>query len=237
MQNRLDNPDQIVLASGLELDMFSDQTSLNNYVLAGHPMPDDVAQSKFLEVFKNHVVEIDDTDMEHGFVYGKFASEIQDVFGENSNLTLVDGSSIKVKRVDSRDEFTYDVLMDINILQNKKLLDELYDGTTTSPYERKYLLGDVVVKDVKCEVKFTPKFKSENNTDLVYDVSYTVVGGEYNVEWSKIVYAYNGQVKVLPLSETRTSTYDLPYISKGVEVKPLSSITSEILLDELKNLL
>ena len=54
---------------------------------------------------------------------------------------------------------------------------------------------------MKCEVKFTPQFKNEQHldTDLVYDVSYTLAGGEYNIEWSKIVYAYNGQVKVLSL--------------------------------------
>ena len=129
MQNRLEHPNQIVLDSGLELDMFSDQTSLDNYVLAGYPRPDDVGQSKFAQVFKNHVVEIDDTDMEHGFVYGKFASEIQNVFGENSTLTLVDGSSIKVKRIDRRDEFTYEVVFDIHLNQNKDLLKSLYNGT------------------------------------------------------------------------------------------------------------
>ena len=235
--NRDEHPSAIRLAYGISLDMFPDQTSLDNYVLAGYPKPDEVAQSKFAQVFKNHVVEIDDTDMEHGFVYGKFASEIQNVFGENSTLTLVDGSSIKVKRVDSsgKDEFTYEVVFDIHLNQNKDLLKFLYGGTST--YEKKYLLANIVVKDVKCEVKFTPKFTSENNTDLVYDVSYTVDGGEYNVEWSKIVYAYNGQVKVLSLPNTRTSTYNLPNTSSSESNKALSDIKGEIVLDKLGNLL
>ena len=97
--------------------MFSDYTSLDNYNHAGYPQPDTAAQNKFSEVFKNHVVEIDDTDMEHGFVYGSFLYKIAKVFGDMRNITLVDGSSIKVKRVFSgRDEFTYGVLMDINII-------------------------------------------------------------------------------------------------------------------------
>ena len=72
---------------------------------------------------------------------------------------------------------------------------------------------------------------------MVYDVSYTVVGGEYNVEWSKIVYAYNGQVKVLPLPEIRTSTYDLPTTSRSESNKALSSIQGEVVLDMLGDLL
>ena len=120
MQNKNKHPGLITLAFGLSLDMFSDYTSLDNYIHAGYPQPDAASQNKFSEVFKNHVVEIDDTGMEHGLVYGRFLDKIAKVFGDMRNITLVDGSSIKVKRVTSgssgRDEFTYEVLMDINII-------------------------------------------------------------------------------------------------------------------------
>ena len=116
MQNKNRHPGLITLAFGLSLDMFSDYTSLDNYIHAGYPQPGAAGQNKFSEVFKNHVVEIDDTNMEHGLVYGRFLDKIAKVFGDMRNITLVDGPSIKVKRVEGRDEFTYEVLMDINII-------------------------------------------------------------------------------------------------------------------------
>ena len=95
---------------------------------------------------------------------------------------------------------------------------------------------------MKCKVKFTPRFRNEQqlDTDLVYDVSYTVVGGddvEYDVEYNKIVYAYNGQVKVTSLPQTRRIKYKLGTISKETRSNPLSSITQEVILNNLGQLL
>ena len=103
-------------------------------------------------------------------------------------------------------------------------------------------MGNATIKDVKCEVKFTPRFIDEQqlNTDLVYDAVYTVVGGddvEYDVEYNKIVYAYNGQVKITSLPQTRRIKYKLGAISKETQSNPLSNITQEVILNNLGQLL
>ena len=239
LTNSKNSPSPIELASGLHLDMFSDQTTLDNYIVAGYPSPDGEAQGKFQQVFKNHTFDIgDDGPIEHGFVYKKFSDKMGSVFGDANAISLVDGSSIKVNRVSNRDEFTYEVLFDIYLNQNKNLLESLYDGAPTSNYERKYLLANAVVKDVKCTFKSIPHFTSDSNTELVYDVSYTVDRGTYNVEYNKIVYAYNGKVKVVSLPETKYTAYTIDYdISIDKAGEPLAKLRTEIVLDKLGELL
>lgn len=237
--NSKNSPSPIELASGLHLDMFSDQTTLDNYIVSGYPSPDQDAQGKFQQVFKNHTFDIgDDGQIERGFVYKKFSDKMAGAFGDANSISLVDGPSIKVKRVSNRDEFTYEVLFDIYLNQNKDLIESLYDGTSTSDYEQKYLLANAVVRDVRCEVKAIPHFTSDSNVELAYDVTYTVVKGTYNVEYNKIVYAYNGKVKVVSLPETKYSTYTIDYdISIGKDGEPLAKLKTEIVLDKLGELL
>ena len=87
-------------------------------------------------MFKNHTFDIgDDGQIEHGFVYKKFSDKMDGVFGDANSISLVDGPSIQVNRVSNRDEFTYEVLFDIYLNQNKDLIESLYDGTSTSDYE------------------------------------------------------------------------------------------------------
>lgn len=70
----------------------------------------------------------------------------------------------------------------------------------------------------------------------MYDVSYTLAGGEYDVEYNKIVYAYNGDVKVLSLPESRKVKYGLSSTTIAAESQELASLRTEIVLDKLDDL-
>ena len=57
-----------------------------------------------------------------------------------------------MRRIDQVDTFTYTVWMDVRIFQDKTWLKNNYE------YDKQYVLANAVVKDMVCNVKFTPRF-------------------------------------------------------------------------------
>ena len=58
----------ITLASGLALDMFTDETTMQSYVRGAPNEPSNEDKAKFSQIFKNHIVEVKDAGMEWGRV-------------------------------------------------------------------------------------------------------------------------------------------------------------------------
>ena len=109
---------------GQYLDMFTDNASLNNYIIANNGLSMDSNECvKFSQIYKNNLEDIDESNMADGNVYGYLTGKINETFGNNSNVLVADSPSIVVNRITSAgndvDTFTYNVLMDVHIMQNK----------------------------------------------------------------------------------------------------------------------
>ena len=78
----------------LYLDMFTDAESLDNYVIANNLEIDSDDCVKFSQVFKNNLVDIDESNMVGGNVYCHLSDNITRTFGINSNILVVDSPSI-----------------------------------------------------------------------------------------------------------------------------------------------
>ena len=91
------------------LDMFGDSTSLDNYMLASKLDVDSDACKKFLQVYKNNILDIDTSNMSVGNVYDYLSEHITDAFGQKSYIFTADRPSIEVRRIDQVDTFTYTV--------------------------------------------------------------------------------------------------------------------------------
>ncbi len=74
--------------------MFTDAESLDNYVIANNLEIDSDDCVKFSQVFKNNLVDIDESRMVDGNVYRHLSDNITRTFGRNSNLPVVDSPSI-----------------------------------------------------------------------------------------------------------------------------------------------
>ena len=74
-----------------------------------------------------------------------------------------------VKRENDVDKFTYDVYFDLGIRVKKDVLNGF---AANSEYERKYVIGNAVVKNLQCTVEFVPALSSSNK--VVYDVKYKI---------------------------------------------------------------
>lgn len=74
--------------------MFTDSESLNNYVIANNLEIDSDDCVKFSQVFKNNLVDIDESNMVDGNVYRHLTDNITRTFGINSNIPVVDSPSI-----------------------------------------------------------------------------------------------------------------------------------------------
>lgn len=104
---------------GQYVDLFTDSSSLEGYVVAWNLDIESDQCAKFAQIYKNNLKEVDESAIVNGNVYQYLQGKIQSAFGNNSNILVVDSPSIEVKRIDQVDTFTYNVLMDVHILQNK----------------------------------------------------------------------------------------------------------------------
>lgn len=208
----------------LYLDMFGDSTSLDNYMLSWKLDIDSDACKKFSQVYKNNIFDIDTSNMSVGNVYDHLSKHITDTFGQKSYVFTADRPSMEVKRIDQVDAFTYTVWMDVRIFQDKTWLKNNYE------YDKQYVLANAVVKDMVCNVKFTPKFNYEQG-GMKYDVLYSVdISRQYDVRYSQIVYRYNDKIKYITIPERELkvsfSGISLEH-SRSDEV--IDQITTEIL--------
>ena len=158
--------------------MFGDSASLDNYVLAWNLDVDSDACKKFSQVYKNNILDIDASNMSSGNVYNHLSKHITDTFGQKSYILTADSPSIEVRRIDPVDTFTYTVWMDVHVIQNKTWMKENYED------DKKYVLANAVVKDMVCNVKFTPRF-NYGQGGMKYDVLYSVdTSGQYDVKYN-----------------------------------------------------
>lgn len=179
----------------LYLDMFGDSTSLGNYMLASKLDVDSDACKKFSQVYKNNILDIDTSNMSVGNVYDYLSGHITDAFGKKSYIFTADRPSIEVRRIDQVDTFTYTVWMDVRIFQDKTWLKNNYE------YDKQYVLANAVVKDMVCNVKFTPRF-DYGQGGMTYDVLYSVdISRQYDVRYNQIVYRHNDKTKYITIPE------------------------------------
>lgn len=104
---------------GLYLDMLPDETSLDHYVAANGLDAESDEGVKFSQIYKNNLVDIDESRIANGNLYKHLVGKIYSAFGTNTSILVVDSPSIEVKRVSGVDTFTYVVYMDVHIRQNK----------------------------------------------------------------------------------------------------------------------
>ena len=229
----------------LYLDMFTDSASLDHYVIANDLNIDSDDCLKFAQVFKNNLVDIDESNMVDGNVYRHLSDNIASAFGSKSNILVVDSPSIEVKRIkDSKgndvDTFTYNVLMDVHIMQNKEWMKK------HSTYDGKYVIANAVVKDMECSVTITPTYNKDDG-NISYEAKYVVNKkpsdrDTYDVEYNQIVYNYNGKTKHMTTAETRKVQdgvnfldvvgLNLTYSTKG-NLKVRTTQTTRIIIDEI----
>ena len=124
-------------------------------------------------MFKTISGELDySVDDVSGNIYDGVLRTINDVFGENEVLTLVDKPSILVKRIDEEDVFSYDIYFDLNLRSSKNVIDKIHDG--------RFIVLNAIVKDAHCHIDITPKFNGESNP-MTYDVAYSIVNNDNSV--------------------------------------------------------
>lgn len=174
------------------LDMFSDQFQLNNYVSATNFGIDSIQARKYSEVFKNHQIEIDETNIYRGNIYNHFQDKLKLVFNDSNTTDLVCSPSIDVTRVESNgaDQFSYGVYIDLTIKARK-------NPNWSSTLGEKYIPSEIVLRDIPCKVSILPRypgFGQQLKYDVVYDAS-IVESDELVGEFSKIIYIKDGNVK------------------------------------------
>lgn len=186
------------------LDLFTDSASLDNYIVAWELDIESEKCLKFSQVYKNNLEDIDESNMSNGKVYGHLVDNITQTFknpdfpyNQMSNIFVVDSPSINVTRVLPVDEFRYDILMDVNIVQNKNWMREVF-GNNPTDYDNRYVIANAIIQDMRCSVTFTPKYNSTNGK-MTYDVTYAVDKGsasnKYTVTYNQIVYNRNKKTK------------------------------------------
>ena len=149
-------------------------------------------------MFKNNLRDIDESNMAGGNIYRHLAGRISDTFGTSSNVIVVDSPSIEVRRINDVDTFTYNVLMDVHIMQNKEWMKN------HSAYDGKYVIANAVVKDMECSVEIIPEYNREDGS-VAYSANYSVdTSNPYTVEYNQIVYNHNGKTKHMTTPETRS---------------------------------
>lgn len=220
---------------GLYLDVFTDAASLDNYIIANNGLGIDSDECvKFSQIYKNNLEDIDESNMVNGNIYGYLKDKVDGTFGTNSDVLVVDSPSIEVKRIDDVDTFTYKVLMDVYIMQNKEWMQN------HSTLNGKYVIANAIVKDMECSVEITPIYNSGNGS-VTYSANYSVdISNPYNVEYNQIVYNYNGNTKHMTTPETRNvqvnfsdiSGLDLTYSTSG-KLKDRTTPTTRIITDEI----
>jgi hypothetical protein len=172
--------------------MFVDSTSLDHYVRVQGLDSTSDACAKFSQVFKNNLTDIDISNMASGNLYKYLQGKIANAFGGDTSISLVNSPSIDVKRIDdSVDTFTYNVLVDVHLVQDKGWMSKNRSDNN------KYVIANATVKDMLCSVIFTPKLAwSGTSGTLTYDVKYSIdTTKPYSVKYNQIVYNYNGKTK------------------------------------------
>lgn len=131
------------------------------------------------------------------------------------------------------------MVFDIYLFQNKKLLEHLHDNPPAgTDYENKFLVANAVIRDVECNVTFTPVFNQGEPPTMTYDAVYQTKAGNYTMEYNKIVYCHNGTVQMKTLDETRSvechmdslthsETDDISNITTGDVVSKVSYLVAE----------
>ena len=222
----------------LYLDMFTDTASLDNYTIANNNLDIDSDECvKFSQVYKNNLDDIDDSNMVDGNVYKHLSDKIKATFGANQDIKIVDAPSIEVKRIEQTgdDTFEYNVLMDVHIMQNKDWMEN------HSSSNNKFVIANAIVKDMRCRVKFTPKYDASTGA-ITYSYEYSVEHGTsenpYVVEYNQIVYNYNGKTKSMTTSDVRT----IPNVVFGNDIilkysslsdESINNITKEIISNKI----
>lgn len=177
---------------GLYLDMLPDETSLDHFVAANGLDVESDECVKFSQVYKNNLKEIDESNIANGKLYKHLNGKIDDAFGKDTSILVVDSPSIEVKRVSSVDTFTYVVWMDVHIRQNKNWMqDNGEDG--------KFVIANAKIEDVRCLVQFTPIYDGSKDRDnMTYDVLYSVDTTQpYTAKYNQIIYKRDGKVKYM----------------------------------------
>lgn len=226
---------------GKYLDLFTDAACLDNYVQAWNLDVESDECAKFSQVYKNNLDDIDESNIVNGNVYGHLRSNIERTFrdgttgNQKQSILVVDSPSIEVRRtsVEKVDTFTYKVLMDVHIIQNKSWMSEKFKRNK-SGYDKKYVIANAIVQDMECSVKFTPKYNPSTGS-ITYDVLYSVDKSKnYVVKYNQIVYNYNGKTKLKTIAPEEQITVNFSTLS-GLDLtyfipdKPLSSITEEFI--------
>ena len=71
------------------------------------------------------------------------------------------------------DKFTYVVHFDLYMSASKRLLQYLC-GQNPSALEKKYMIGNAVIRDMTCHVTFVPEYVHGNSPSMKYSVSYLI---------------------------------------------------------------
>lgn len=120
-------------------------------------------------------------------------------FGDNQSIELSNHPSIVVTRTMNVDNFTYEVLFDLNFNVKTNVIKGKDD------YEGMYVVGRGVVHDVVCQAKIVPILKDDDLT-LKYTISYQIIGNANAIaKFKKIAYTYQGKTstKVIDSDEIR----------------------------------
>lgn len=181
---------------------------------------------KFGEVYKNDIKVLDDIDLSQGRICETLNGCIQSVFGTGTTVDLLYQPSITAERVSEIDKFKYQVKFNLNLSVKRNIVDKSTFG------ERKYIIGNATVKDVICEVQFTPKF-SYATPQMKYDVMYTVVGNQYKATYNKILYVYNGKVRSKSVDDVADYNLTLSQITNGTSNNALSALPDEIVVNKI----
>ena len=220
------------------LDLFADSVQQDNYIASqvGRMDVDSPSYAKFCEVYKNHLVDVDDSNIHKGNLYKYLDGLVQGedgAFGFNNYLTLVDEPSIKVTRVKQVggkfDRFQYTAWFDIHF----RLKKSVFDGD-----EDTFVIGNAVVRRVKCDVTFVPKYDGGFGLDkaMSYDVSYIVGREPYDVEYDQVIYKHDGKVRTKFVEPgkslfTPSSEITIPSTSHNI-----SMLTEELVSKQVESL-
>ena len=215
---------------GSYLDMFTTQISYDTYRLAMGSAPKEDVYGKFSQIFENNAVELD----ESGIYLGALSNHLEEIVNAafaNGNIVIADEPSFRVKRVNGVDEFTYNVVLDVYLYQRNDWLKNHYLN-----FKEKFVVGNAIVKDVVCEVKFVPKF-NKGSEEITYDVQYKIVGKpNCEVEYNQIIYNLNGKTKHKTI-QTQVVSVDVPEgaVAPSTGMK-LDNLTNEILTGKIQEL-
>ena len=88
-------------------------------------------------------------------------------------------------------------------MQNKDWMKE-HCPASNSTYDKKYVIANVIVKDMACSVKIVPEYNKETG-EITYTSYYSAdPKGPYDVEYNQIVYNYDGKTKHMTTPKSRT---------------------------------